>query len=83
MFNKTEKNFKPHRFCNNWKIILQWLCSKSVTTNPRDHLQASYNLDSELKSEYVGQNHSNLNEFPKIAEISLKNAKISKIIGNC
>ena len=54
-----------------------------VVSNPRDHLQASYNLDSELKSEYAGRNHSNLNEFPKIAEISLKNAIISKSIGNC
>ena len=51
--------------------------------NPRYHLQAHYNLDSELKSEYAGRNHGNLNEFPKIAEISLKNAIISKIIGNC
>ena len=42
--------------------------------------QVMYNLDSELKSEYAGRNHSNLNEFPKIAKISFKNAKI---IGNC
>ena len=55
----------------------------AISINPRDHLQASYNLDSELKPEYAGRNHSNINEFPKIAEISLKNAKISKIIGNC
>ena len=32
----------------------------TVIINSRDHLQASYNLDSELKFEYAGRNHSDL-----------------------
>ena len=75
--------FSPVSFLTN----AQWgkKCHEiiSVLINPRDHLQASYNLDSELKFESVGRNHSDLNELPKIAKISLKNAKIIKIIGNC
>ena len=54
-----------------------------VEGNPRDHLHASYNLGSGLKSEYAGRNHSDLNKLPKIAKISLKNAKIRESIGNC
>ena len=34
--------------------------SWGTTTNDRDHLQASYNLDSELKSEYARRNHRDL-----------------------
>ena len=48
--NKSVMKYISHRA---WKM---W----AHTFNPRDHLQASYNLDSELKSEYARRNHRDL-----------------------
>ena len=61
-------------------VGLHLTVGRFINLRIQPHLQASYNLDSELKFESAGRNHSDLNELPKIAKISLQMPKLAKLL---